>query len=168
MLGELYELHLPRKGLSQFFIPWPICQFMAASICDFATRKDGEGAQPLRILDPTCGSGRMLLAASRLAGPRHEYYGIDVDATCVKMTALNLFLSGLFNTETMCADALLHEDFRVSYATSFLPFGLFRIQEKERSLLWHLMRNARETKPSQPPADFNEKHYPDGSQLSFF
>lgn len=139
VLGEFYEQNLYRKGASQYFTPWPICSFMAQ-----ITGNESIVAThwPLRILDPSCGSGRMLLASAKVNGPKQEYYGIDIDETCVKMTAINLFLNGMFHSEVMCANALSPSDFRVSYKVSFLPFGIFRITEKEDSLLWHLHVNS--------------------------
>ncbi len=139
VLGDYYERNLPKKGKSQFFTPWPVCQFMAKSSIEHTERSDN---RPLRILEPACGSGRLLLAAAREAGPSNEFYGIDLDHTCVKMTALNLFLNGMFRSEVMCADALLPDDFQVSYVISLVPIGIFRIDKKEDSRLWHLMRSA--------------------------
>jgi len=138
ILGEFYELNLYRKGAQQYFTPWPICQFMAKASFNVGDRKP---EQSLRILDPACGSGRMLLASAKDSGPTHEYYGIDTDHACVKMTAINLFLGGLFKSEVMCANALLPDDFRVSYVISFIPFGIFKIEEKEKSRLWKLCQN---------------------------
>lgn len=138
VLGAFYEQHFCRKGAAQFFTPWPICTFMAS----VTFHADLMERDPLLILDPCCGSGRMLLASSKVNGPRHEYYGIDIDLTCVKMTAINLFLNGIFHAEVMCGDALSQDDFRGSYRTSFLPFGIFRIAEKEKSRLWMLHKNS--------------------------
>jgi hypothetical protein len=140
VLGEFYEQNLQRKGASQFFTPWPICTFMAKST--FEVTPEERQNQPLRILEPACGSGRMLMAMLKVAGPYHEYYAVDLDVTCVKMTVVNLFLSGLFRSEVLCGNFLLPEDFRVSYRTSFLPFGIFRVKEKEQSRLWHLLQNS--------------------------
>lgn len=142
VLGEFYEQNLYRKGASQYFTPWPICSFMAKITGDksiVATH------WPIRILDPCCGSGRMLLASAQENGPSQEYYGIDIDGTCVKMTAINLFLNGIFHSEVMCANALSPIDFRESYRISFLPFGIFRITDPEDSQLWHLHRNSFES-----------------------
>jgi type I restriction-modification system DNA methylase subunit len=170
VLGEFYEQNLQRNGLSQFFTPWPICTFMAKSTLE-ATSEDRKD-QPLRILEPACGSGRMLMAMLKVAGPYHEYYAIDLDQTCVKMTALNLFLSGLFRSETLCANALLPEDFRVSYRTSFLPFGIFRVKEKEQSRLWHLLKNSwngsKEKEAKKEPPEFVGKQIEQGNQLTIF
>jgi hypothetical protein len=165
VLGEFYEQNLYRKGASQYFTPWPICLFMAKSFAE----QSSEQNKILRILDPCCGSGRMLMASQKCHGQKHEFYGIDLDHTCVKMTAVNLFLSGLFRSEVLCADALVPEDFRVSYKTSFLPFGLFRIQEKEKSRLWHMLRDTWNLKPTEKKQyDGTGTNYPGGSQLLMF
>lgn len=148
VLGDYYEQNFCRKNSGQFFTPWPICQFMAHSICGDA----GQTEEVKRIIDPTCGSGRMLLAAAKIMGWRHKYYGIDLDHTCVRMTALNLFLNGIFHSELMCADALSPDDFRMSYALSFLPLGIFRIEQKENSRLWHMYKNSFEKKQKAFPA----------------
>lgn len=168
VLGEFYETHLYRKGLEQYFTPWNVCKFMAQ--CAVEERGiNTERETPLRIIDPSCGSGRMLLVASRIAGPHAHYFGIDLDLTCVKMTALNFFLSGIFHGEVMCANALLPNDFTVSYKTSFLPFGLFRIKEREQSMLWHLHLTAFEIKKHQGSApEFSEFKQEEGSQLHLF
>jgi type I restriction-modification system DNA methylase subunit len=134
ILGSFYELHLSRKGAQQFFTPWTVCEFMAR----IQYGEDaGNAEHPLRVIDPCCGSGRMLLAGAKVLGPRHHYYAIDIDHTCVKMAAINLFLSGVFHGEVMWANALVPDDFRMSYKISFLPFGIFRVEEKEKSELWY-------------------------------
>ena len=106
-------------------------------------------------------------------GWRHEYYGIDVDHTCVKMTAINLFLNGVFHSEVMCADALRPGDFRMSYRISFLPLGIFRIEEKEKSKLWQMYQNTFEPKENTPkpqPKFISDDGNPTGrvSQLHLF
>jgi type I restriction-modification system DNA methylase subunit len=136
VLGEYYELGFANKKLSQFFTPWPICQFMAKSVVDISSRHDPD--RPLNILEPSCGSGRMLLAAAREAGPNHEYHAVDKDHTCAKMTAINLFLNGIFRSEVMWGDPLLPE-FRLSYQLSFSPIGIFRIEQKEKSRLYRML-----------------------------
>jgi hypothetical protein len=135
VLGIYYEMNLSKKGSQQFFTPWQICEFMATSTLDINTeRKEGE---PLRILEPACGSGRMLLAAAKVHGKEHCFYAVDIDPTCVKMTALNLFLNGIFNSEVLCGNFLIPEDFSFSYQLSFVPLGIFRFEEREKSPLWH-------------------------------
>jgi len=165
VLGDFYERNFYRKGLSQYFTPWPICQFMASITCD---KKEQDG--PLRILEPACGSGRMLVASSRILGPEHHYYGIDLDLTCVRMAAINMFLNGIFHGEIMCANALDPDDFRVSYKLSMFPFGVFRITEKEQSPLWHLHRASFEKNEPAIRQNTGTTSNPNGggSQLSFF
>lgn len=57
--------------------------------------------KPIKIYDPACGSGVMLLAsASRFPRWANElglvqYYGQDIDLTCVKMARCNMMLYGL-------------------------------------------------------------------------
>lgn len=145
VLGEYYEENLRQKGSSQFFTPWHICEFMATITMGESEKM--EDGNPLRVLDPCCGSGRMLVAGAKVNSPDHEYYGIDIDLTCVKMTALNLFLNGVFGGEVMNADALAPDDFRQSYHLSFMPFGIFRIEQKEKSRLWHLHKNSFNASP---------------------
>ncbi len=94
------------------------------------------------LKDPSCGSGRMLLASAFEIGNRHYYYGIDIDSTCVKMAAINLFLNGIFKGEVMCADALNPDDFRCSYKFSVFPLGVRLITEKENSTLSQLHKNS--------------------------
>lgn len=155
VLGSFYEQNLYRKGTAQYFTPWPICWFMASCLAGEA--HDESEPRRLRILDPCCGSGRMLIAGAHNQGREHEYYGIDVDLSCVRMTALNLFLNGVFNGEVMWANALDPNDFRMSYRLSFLPFGIFRITEKENSHLWQLNQNTFQKKAQQEPPPFREK-----------
>lgn len=169
VLGGFYEQHLYRKGAAQYFTPWPVCHFMAQCLTGNHNGEDWK-----RILDPCCGSGRTLIASAKAFGPRHYYFGIDIDPMCVKMTALNLFLNGVFHGEVMCADALDPEDFRVSYQLSFLPFGIFRHQDKEHSPLWHLHKNSfprRETSPKvevKLPSESGEMPEGNMGQLSLF
>jgi hypothetical protein len=95
----------------------------------------------------------MLRAAQKELGPGHEYYGIDIDRTCVKVTALNLFLHGAWNSEVMCANALSPNDFVIASHISFLPLGIFKIEEKEKSRLWHLQKNSFEQEEKKKQSD---------------
>lgn len=140
ILGEVFELEFSKGSKGQFFTPWPICKFMAS--CTGAENEELLKERPVRILDPTCGSGRMLLAGAEVNGKRNHFYGIDIDHTCVKMAAINLFFNGIFHSEVMWADALRPDDFRMSYKLSFLPLGIFRISEREQSPLWEINKNS--------------------------
>ncbi len=53
------------------------------------TLKDGQ-----KVLDPACGSGRMLLSAAKRN--RHALlYGADLDSNCCKMALTNMLLNSL-------------------------------------------------------------------------
>lgn len=168
VLGEFYENHLYRKGMQQYFTPWPICAFMAKAAVGKTIESHPD--QPLRILEPACGSGRMLLAANKEIGPRHEYYAVDMDITCVKMAALNFFLNGMFHSEVMCGNFLMPDEFNISYKLSFLPLGIFRIEKKEDSTLWQMLNHSLHGKTRAPTEDekTNPNLFKDPTQLKFF
>jgi hypothetical protein len=141
VLGEFFEQHISNGRKGQFFTPYHLCKCMASIVQgrEKAEINDLEEAdKPKRMIDPCCGSGRMLIASRNVHGALHEYYGIDIDHTCVKMTALNLFFNGVWNSEVMCANALYPGDFVIAYRISLLPLGIFKIEEKKNSKLWHL------------------------------
>lgn len=175
VLGDFFEQHISNGRNGQYFTPAPVCQFMA-SITDSDNIGDAETNRPLRILDPSCGSGRMLLAAHKVNGQGHEYYGIDIDRTCVKMAALNLFLNGIWSSEVMCANALSPDDFVFAYRISFLPLGIFKIEVKEESRLWHFQKNSFAIKENKQVSasivldstPFNERKKDDATQLGLF
>jgi type I restriction-modification system DNA methylase subunit len=175
VLGDFFEQNISNGRNGQFFTPYPICQFMA-SIAHTDQVCDSETIESIRILDPACGSGRMLLASHRINGPGNEYYGIDIDRTCVKMTALNLFLNGVWNSEVMCANSLAPDDFVISYRISFIPLGIFKIEEKEQSKLWHLHKNSFPIRKNNATGasiildstPFSERTKDDGTQLNLF
>lgn len=157
VLGEYFEAHLVEKSNknNQFFTPWPACQFMAQ-----ATLEESKQDRMLKILDPACGSGRMILAAAKVGGPNHQYFGIDVDGLCCRMSILNFFLSGLFHAEVMCANALNPNDFKFSHRTRLLPFGIQKITDKYQSRLWTniqaiMVSNHQERQKKNEPAPWD-------------
>lgn len=92
-LGDLFMEHVSHGNNGQFFTPEPLCQFMS-----LATGVD-ELKPGQSMCDPTCGSGRMLLAAAKIAaekGNRNIWlYGSDLDLTCCKMAALNMLVNSM-------------------------------------------------------------------------
>jgi type I restriction-modification system DNA methylase subunit len=172
VLGSFFEQHLSNGRNGQFFTPFPVCTMMASCVNTDGTTVTGE---PLRIIDPCCGSGRMLIASHRVKNVgKNEYYGIDIDHTCVKMAALNLFLNGMFGSEVMCANALMPNDFVISYRISLLPFGVFKITDKEKSSLWQRHNSSfvfKEKLSSSIVLDstpFRERKNNNGEQLGLF
>lgn len=93
ILGDFFEGCITFGENGQFFTPEALCEVLARMTIDEnqPVREDGS---PLRINDCACGSGRILLAAAKLA-PGSILYGCDVDHRCVMMTTINLALNGL-------------------------------------------------------------------------
>ncbi len=145
MLGDFFQQFISHGQNGQFFTPFHICTFMAQI-------NSGEETHSLNVMDPACGSGRMLMAFGRLASIPHNYYAIDIDPLCVKMTTLNLFLNGL-RGEVVCANALMPDDFSFGYSISFCPLGIRKIETKEKSILWNIHQNSflknKETEPKK-------------------
>lgn len=75
----------------QFFTPKVVCDLMAMML-------EGDEKDDIKVIDPTCGSGRNLIAANRLDPRnrhRHFYVAQDLDSRCVNMTVLNYVMYGM-------------------------------------------------------------------------
>ena len=114
ILGDLFQGAITFGENGQFLTPDSICELMAQL----------SGAEGKTVCDPCCGSGRMLLAAARLNRDR-EFIGQDVDLRCVRMTAINLALRGLYGY-VIWGDSLKQEQ-RLIYRTGFNGRGFVRI-----------------------------------------
>jgi type I restriction-modification system DNA methylase subunit len=86
-LGEFFQLRITRGRHGQFFTPQNVTDFIGAITMDETTLGK-------TIMDPCCGSGRMLLSAAKV-NRNNLFYGADLDYRCVKMTAINMCLNGL-------------------------------------------------------------------------
>lgn len=97
--GDLYMSLSSRTGQrmqGQFFTPAPICDLMVACT------GTGEKVQGKRMNDPTCGSGRLLLAFHvRHLG--NYLVGEDLNHTCCLMTVCNMLMHG-------CVGEVIHHD----------------------------------------------------------
>lgn len=89
VLGDLFTGAITYGERGQFFTPDHLTRLMAQ-----LTTSGEEGGGQKTVNDPTCGSGRFLLAVGR-DHPNWELIGQDVDHRCAQMTAINLGLSGL-------------------------------------------------------------------------
>lgn len=83
------------------------------------------------------------------------------------------FLNEMWNSEVMCGDALLPDRFVVSYRISLFPLGVFKIEQKERSILWHMHQNSfvKERTGDSIVLDqtpFGERKKNTGTQLDLF
>lgn len=71
---------------------------------------------PIKISDCCCGSGGMLLAAASLVPSWAldwgivQFYGQDIDLTCVRMAKINMMIHGLNGYSIRCAAALAGPD----------------------------------------------------------
>ena len=86
-LGEFFQTHITRGAHGQFFTPPHVTDMIAQMTM-------GEEAKEKTIMDPACGSGRMLLSAAKVSR-RNYFFGADLDNRCSKMCTINLCLNGL-------------------------------------------------------------------------
>jgi type I restriction-modification system DNA methylase subunit len=115
ILGEVYmEWGSKNKSMGQFFTPTHICRMMAELV--------GVNGTGRKVLDPCCGSGRMLVEGCKTCNPDDRIFmGQDLDMTCVKMTALNLMFFNL-NGYAIQGNTLAFECNEV-YETRRTPLG---------------------------------------------
>lgn len=81
------------SAMGQFFTPEHICDLMAR----ITVPQDQQG-QSVTVNDPSCGSGRNLIAHCRLHPDNRMgcfYTACDLDYRCVNMTALNFVMYGM-------------------------------------------------------------------------
>ena len=100
-LGDVFMERISHGHNGQFFTPEEMCR-MTAQITE---------ATNGYINDPTCGSGRMLLAGLKLArekGMEPWLCGQDLSYTCAKMTLLNLMVNRARGYVT-CGNTLLYD-----------------------------------------------------------
>lgn len=104
ILGAIYEkLKINAEThFQQYFTPEPIATTM--SLIQLQTKnQDTDPTKSLKIADPTCGSGRLILPIARIHKYGHidqnytpnRYYLADKDQLLCKISTLNMALSGL-------------------------------------------------------------------------
>lgn len=96
LLGVIYETYgMASDAFGQYFTPHTASRMNAElglDGLDVATvRARRDQGNPVTLQDPACGSGRLLVVAAQQF-PAAQYWGVDKDATCAKMTALNFQL----------------------------------------------------------------------------
>lgn len=146
ILGEYFTEHITRGENGQYFTPEPICQLLGQIVAEKQT------ATHKSILDPACGSARMLLNFAK-NNPNNNFYGADVSNTCAKMATMNFFLNGL-KGEVAWMNTLSMEWYG-GWHINTDGIGIVPI-EKEVSEIW--------SHPPKPKLDEPEQ----GSQLTFF
>lgn len=131
-LGELYMRKISKGHMGQYFTPQHVCDLMA----QLSVGISGNGKT---VLDPACGSGRMLLAAAKIN--RHLlFYGADLDATCCKMAVANMLLQSLTG-EIAHMNSLSNEFFTGYRISTTLYNGYYfpwykEITKPEESSIW--------------------------------
>jgi len=131
-LGEVFmsgEISNDRTG--QFFTPYPISYMMAKMIID---EKEPPNNKVIRVTDPCCGAGGMLIAGAAVMKERGINFqrdvfftGIDIDARCARMTYIQLSLIGA-PAIVVCGNTLLYEAYwqreTIGYVISGMDFRL--------------------------------------------
>jgi type I restriction enzyme M protein len=112
-LGDYYEClagNYKKSNFGQFFTPKPLCDMMTRMMQE----PDNWG---IKINDPACGSGRMILASNQFV--KGNYFVCqDLDPICCKMTAINLCFHEI-RAEVHCRNSLLMDAPRFSLATNY-------------------------------------------------
>jgi type I restriction-modification system DNA methylase subunit len=131
-LGELYMEMISKGHMGQYFTPEHVCDLLAE--VSIASAEDCK-----TVLDPTCGSGRMLLSAAK-RNRNMRFYGADVDKVCCKMAVANMLLQSLIG-EIAHMDSLSNQ-FYAGYHLGNTLFGGYyypwyqEFSEPESSMIW--------------------------------
>lgn len=88
VLGDLYESYaLNSDEFAQHFTPVSVSDGMA----EMVNIPEPSESRPVRVLDPACGSGRLLIShAQRVTDG--QYTGVDRDKKCALMTVVNFII----------------------------------------------------------------------------
>lgn len=123
VLGEYFMEFLSFGRNGQFFTPMNICDMMA--------RITNPVTGSSRILDPACGSGRMLMSMAKL-NRYATFFGADCDANCAKMTVVNMCLNSMYG-EVAWMDSLSNRwyaGWKIEHTIHGIPC-IRKISEKE-------------------------------------
>lgn len=104
--GDYFQEFLSDSKNGQFFTPICVCDLMTqltTAIRPEDKRKNGD----VRVYDPTCGSGRLLLSAAK-KDRKQFFIGADISYICCLMTIINLCLNSL-NGEVLHMNTLSNE-----------------------------------------------------------
>ncbi|HUY90463.1 MAG TPA: N-6 DNA methylase [Pirellulales bacterium] len=125
LLGDLFQGAITYGEDGQYFTPDGVSRLMAQISVDPEARPSA--GKPIYIHDPCCGTGRMLLEASKV-NPHAELIGQDIDPRCVKITAINLGLRSRYGW-VICGNSLSGETqfaYRIGSLFHETPNGLRR------------------------------------------
>lgn len=154
-LGDFFTRHITQGQNGQFFTPDPVCELMS----QLTLNEDDCGK---RILDPACGSGRILLNAAK-QNHKNYFFGADNTITCAKMATLNFFFNGLVG-EVAWMDSLSMEWYG-GWQINTNSIGILPI-EKEHSQIWS--EAPKRPHPEPPKGKPDDKAGQPAHQLSLF
>lgn len=108
-LGEFYMEHISHGKGGEFFTPFNIAYMMVQMLNP--DPKD-------KVIDPTCGTGVMLIATRCLIHEKHGWiassqygrnlYGIDINADIVGLAKINMYLTDYVYMTSLFADHALN------------------------------------------------------------
>ncbi len=140
LFGDFYEALASRSkksGLGQFFTPEPVVDMMTLMQAGKDENPTGKG---ITVSDPTCGSGRFLIAFQGHF-PGNYLYAEDIDPICCKMTCINMMLHGC-EGQVVQHDALNPDDYQRGWKINhnIRIYGLPSIIpiEKEQSVVYQM------------------------------
>ncbi len=131
-VGDLYMQTVSKDHMGQYFTPEHVCDLLA-------TISVGVSENGKSVLDPACGSGRMLLAAAKIN--RYQvFYGADLDEVCCRMAVVNMLLQSLTG-EIAHMNSLSNEFFTGYHISTTLYNGYHypwyrKFTNPEESVIW--------------------------------
>ena len=84
--ARYFQQYISHGHNGQFFTPDPLANLMAGIVSPMSSGS--------RVLDPSCGSGSLILSAARVNRDQ-EFFGCDISLTCCLMTLINMCLNDL-------------------------------------------------------------------------
>lgn len=135
IFGEYIEIKgMTSQKSGQFFTPMSICRMMS-SIMYSGDIEEGEGT----ISDPTCGSGRMMIAHAINARDKgmdaecYTYYNQDIDYKSFIFTTLNAAMRNLCSI-VVWGDTLAMKEYKV-YITIPTNLGMALWMDRDHELV---------------------------------
>lgn len=138
ILGTIFE-KLQLNNKVQVFTPNHICELIS-NICINNYNTTPENSEIINLLEPCCGSGRMILNyVKELSKKRYNYQGkllvtaIDIDILCVYMTYIQLSLYGI-TAKVIHGNSLTTEEWAVWYIPMTYLSQMYDFQSILKSL----------------------------------
>lgn len=155
-LSDLWEEYAANEQLGQFFTPWSVCRFMTEFNLHNIDWEKFSPDRPCGISDPTCGGGRLLVAALKTV-PHGKLgsvfcHGIDIDRHVCNVAALNMLFFNA-NSYIVHGNALTLEVWNVFRTEHhFLGGRIVEITnpEEQKKIMEIGFQTVEKTKPAEP------------------